>query len=130
VGPQVVAAVEEEHGTVAPVELDEVVAADDMARVVGNRDDEVEDDVLGEQVEEVFAIKESGQALLDNPKEWIQRTEVVEVVNHGRLPANVGSKSFWVEPSSVHSLKLVAVRQTKSAKLTGDAPVTPSPPPR
>src|SRR5260370_66152 len=35
---QVVAAVEEERGTVAAVELDEVRAADDVARVVRNRD--------------------------------------------------------------------------------------------
>ena len=46
--PEVVAAVEEECGPVAAVELDEVRAADDVVRVVRNRDDEVEDHVLGE----------------------------------------------------------------------------------
>jgi hypothetical protein len=86
VGPQVVAAVEEEHRAVTTVELDEVVPADDMARVVGDRDDEVEDDVLGEQIEEVLAIHESREALLDDAKEAIERTEVVHVVDHGSPP--------------------------------------------
>jgi hypothetical protein len=48
VHPQVVAAIQEEGGAVASVELDQVVTADHLPRVVGHRDDELEDDVLGE----------------------------------------------------------------------------------
>ena len=73
---QVVAAVQEQRGAVAAVELDEVVAADDVARVVRNRDDEVEDHVLGQQVEEVVTVNESRKALLDDPKERIESAEV------------------------------------------------------
>jgi hypothetical protein len=36
--------------------------------VVRNGDDKVEDDVVGQQVEEVLAVDESRQALLDAPE--------------------------------------------------------------
>ena len=45
---QVVAAIQEEGGAVASVELDQVVTADHPPRVVRHGDDELEDDVLGE----------------------------------------------------------------------------------
>src|SRR5262249_37686919 len=83
--PQVVAAVEEQHGAVASVQFDEVVAADDVAWVVRNGDDEVEDDVVGQHVEEVLAVDESAKALLDDPEERIQGPEVVHVLNHSML---------------------------------------------
>ena len=53
--------------TAAPVQLDEVVAADNVAWVVRNGDDEVEDDVVGHHVEEVLAVDQSRQAALDDP---------------------------------------------------------------
>src|ERR1700686_4243570 len=92
---QAVAAVEEERGAVAAVELDEVVAADDMARVVRNRDDEVEDHILGQQVEEVLTVHVSRKAFLDNPKKPNQRTEVVHVLDHSPLLRMVDSRQFW-----------------------------------
>jgi hypothetical protein len=58
-----VAAVEEERGAVASVELDEVVATDYAAGVVGHSDDEVEDDVVCEKLEEVVSVSETLQAL-------------------------------------------------------------------
>jgi hypothetical protein len=44
--------------------------------------DGVEDchEIFGQQVEEVPAISESDEPLFDDPKEWVQRLEVVEVV--------------------------------------------------
>src|ERR1700737_4949906 len=92
---KVVAWVEEERGAVAAVELDEVVAADDVARVVRNRDDEVEDHILGQQVEEVLTVHVSRKAFLDDPKERIQRTEVVHVLDHSPLLRMVDSSQFW-----------------------------------
>jgi hypothetical protein len=83
--PQVVAAVEEKHRAVASVKLDEVVAADNAAWVVRNGDDEVEDDVVGQHVEEVLAIDEFRQAALDDPEERIQGAEVVHILNHSTL---------------------------------------------
>src|ERR1700737_2150936 len=53
---QVVAAVEEECGAVASVQLDEVVTPDYVPRVVGHSDDEVEDYVRCEKVEEVVSV--------------------------------------------------------------------------
>ena len=56
-----------------------MVTADDAARVIRERDDEIEDYVLGEKIEEVVAVHESGKTLLDDPKEWMQSTEVRHV---------------------------------------------------
>ena len=56
------AAVEEERGVVASVELDEVVTADYAAGVVGHGDNEVEDDVVCEKFEEVVSVGETLQA--------------------------------------------------------------------
>ena len=88
VDTQVVAAVEEEGGAVASVEFDEVGAADDVARVVRHRDDEVEDHVLGQQVEEVVTVNECRKALLDDAKEGIESAEVAHVLNHSAPPQN------------------------------------------
>src|SRR3984893_18412093 len=86
--PQVVAAVKEKHRPVAAVELDEIVAADDVARVVGHCDDEIEDDIVGQHVEEVLTVHECRKAFLDYPKERIQCTEVVHVLDHSVPPGN------------------------------------------
>src|SRR3954453_21709619 len=91
---QVVAAVEEERGAIATVELDEVVAAHDVAWVVRNRDDEVEDHVLGQHVEEVVTVNESRKALLNDPKERMQSTEVVHFPSHSPLLRLVDIRQF------------------------------------
>ena len=85
---QVVAAVQEEHRPVAAVELDEVVAADDVALVARHRDYEIEGDILGQHVEEVLTVHVSRKAFLDSPKERIQGTEVVHVLDHSTSPGN------------------------------------------
>jgi hypothetical protein len=61
VGPEVEAAIEEECLVVAAVEVDQVLASCDPARVVGDGDDELEDDILGEEVKEVAAVDQSRQ---------------------------------------------------------------------
>jgi hypothetical protein len=53
---EVVTPVEDDHGPVGPVELADGLAALDVRRVARSRDDVVEDDVFGEQVEEVLTI--------------------------------------------------------------------------
>src|ERR1700737_1551929 len=103
---KVVAWVEEQRGAVAAVELDEVVAADYVARVVRNRDDEVEDHVLGQQVEEMITVNEFRKALLDDPKERIESAEVAHVLNHSPLLRMVDSRQSW----SVLSLIVVTSR--------------------
>ena len=75
------AAVEEERGAVASVELDEVVAADYVAGVVGHSDDEVEDDVVCEKLEEVVSVGETLQALFDDAEEGVQGTKVFDVTD-------------------------------------------------
>jgi hypothetical protein len=52
--------------------------------VAGRRDDVVEDDVLGQQVEEVPTIGNAIEALLDDAKERVERLEVVEVRDRRR----------------------------------------------
>src|SRR5258707_8334411 len=68
---QVVAAVEEERGTVASVEFDEVGAADGMARVVRNRNG------------------------FDGPKERIKSAEGAHILDHSPLVRMVDSRQFW-----------------------------------
>ena len=50
----------------------------------GNRhgDHEVEDDVFGEEVEEVVAVHVFAQTVLDDAEERIQGSEVFDVVYH------------------------------------------------
>jgi hypothetical protein len=92
---QVVAAVEEEYGSVAPVQLDEVGAADYVARVAGHGDHKVDDDVFGEEVEEVVAVRVLTQAFLDDAEERVQRPEVFDVLYHriGSLVRAVSSRN-------------------------------------
>jgi hypothetical protein len=66
---QVVAAVQEERLPVPPEELDEGVTPDDVTRIAGHRDHEVEDDVVGEQVKEVLVVGVVPQPLLDDAEE-------------------------------------------------------------
>jgi hypothetical protein len=51
--------------------------------IAGGGDDVVKDDFFGQQVKEVLAIGEDVESLLDDPKERLQRPEVVEVVDRG-----------------------------------------------
>jgi hypothetical protein len=52
--------------------------------VAGSRDDVVEDDLFGQQVEEVPTIGDAIEALLDDAKERVKRLEVVEVGDRRR----------------------------------------------
>ena len=49
--------------------FDQVVAANYMARIVGHRDNEVEDDVVCQQIEEMIPIDEAAQAVFDDAEE-------------------------------------------------------------
>src|SRR5580658_9260352 len=57
------------------------LASLDVPRVARRGDDVVKDDVFGEQVEEVIAVGEAVEALLDDAEERLQRLEVFEVVD-------------------------------------------------
>jgi hypothetical protein len=50
-----------------------------VPRVAGSRDDVVEDDRFGRQVEEVLTIGNAIEPPLDDAKERVERLEVVEV---------------------------------------------------
>jgi hypothetical protein len=76
---EVVTSVEDDHGAVRAVELGDGFAALDVPWVAGRRDDVVEDDLFGQQVEEVATIGDALEALLDDAKERVERLEVVEV---------------------------------------------------
>ena len=52
-----------------------------MAWLARNGDDEVDDDIVGQQVEEMPAVDESGQSVLDDPEERVHGTEVVRGLN-------------------------------------------------
>ena len=79
---QVIAAVKEERGSVTPVELDEVVPADHVARVAGDGDHKVEDDVVSQEIKEVLPIDVPSQPHLDDAEERVQRAEVFDPVSH------------------------------------------------
>jgi hypothetical protein len=66
---EIVAPVQDDHVAVGAVQLCDGLAALDVPRVAGSGDDVVKDDVLGQQVEEVLAIGEAVEPLLDDPKE-------------------------------------------------------------
>src|SRR5216684_2857605 len=107
---EIVAPVQDERVAVWAVKLCDGLAALDVPRVAGSGDDVVEDDVFGQQVEEVPAIGEAVEPLLDDPEERVQRLEVAEVVDRAhRTPC-------WAQAC--------AVRRAKSAKLIGGIPVT------
>ena len=74
---EVMTAVQDDHGAVRAVELGDGLAALNMPWVAGNRDDVVEDDLFGQQVEEVPTIGIAIEALLDDAKERVERLEVV-----------------------------------------------------
>ena len=93
---QVVAVVEEEHRAISAEKLDKVVAADDTARIVQDSYDEVEDDMLGEEVEEVTAIGHSCEAFLDDPEERFECLEVVDVL-YQLSPSTVYGIRFWIQ---------------------------------
>jgi hypothetical protein len=58
-----------------------------MARVVGHSDDEVEDDVLGQKVEEVVPVHQTLEALFDDAEEGVQGTKVFDVFDQWRSAA-------------------------------------------
>jgi hypothetical protein len=70
---EVVTSFEDDHGAVRAVELGDGRAALDAPRVAGSLDDVVEDDLFGQQVEEVPTIGNAIDALLDDAKERVQR---------------------------------------------------------
>src|SRR6266851_9816365 len=102
---EIVAPVQDERVAVGAVELCDGLAALDVPRVARNGDDGVKDDVFGQQVEEVPAIDEAVEPLLDDPEERLQRLEVVEVVDRGH--------------QAPRRAQACAVRPAKSAKLAG-----------
>jgi hypothetical protein len=61
---EVLTSVQDDHGPVRAVELRDGLATLDVPWVTGSRDDEVEDDVLGRQVEELPTIGNAIEALL------------------------------------------------------------------
>jgi hypothetical protein len=65
---EVVTSVQDDHGAVRAVELGDGLAALDAPWVTGSRDDVVEDDLFGQQVEEVPTIGNAIEALLDDAK--------------------------------------------------------------
>jgi hypothetical protein len=78
---QVEASIQYKHLPVGAIQLSDRVAADHMPRVVGNGDDVVEDDVLGEQIKEVLPVGKSAKCILNDAKERLQRSEVVQVTD-------------------------------------------------
>jgi hypothetical protein len=75
---QVIATIKEECGAIGTVQLGYGLAPFDAARVARDRNDVLEDDVLGQQVEKVLAVHQAGHAFLDDPEERVQGPEVVE----------------------------------------------------
>src|SRR5437016_2980278 len=87
---EIVASVEDNHGSVRAVELGDGLAALDVPWVAGSRDDVVEDDLFGQQVEEVPTIRNAFEALLDDAKERVERLEVVKVGDRRRQEPGSG----------------------------------------
>ena len=81
----------------------------DTAWVARDRDDVLEDNVLGQQVEEVLTVHQPGHAFLDDPEERVQRLEVGEVADGRHRVSSMAQAA--------------TVRRAKSAKLAGGAPV-------
>jgi hypothetical protein len=107
---EIVAAVQDDRVAVGAVELCDGVAALDVSRVAGGGDDVVDDDVFGEQVEEVLAVGEAVESLLDDSKNGSS------ALKSSRSLMVVIMRSFYAQAC--------AVRRAKSAKLIGGAPVT------
>ena len=107
---QVETSVEHEGLAIGPVQLSHCGATHDVPRVAGDRDDVLEDDIIGQEVEEVVPVGEPVEALFDNAKERVERCEVV--------PVTYRPHGAW---SPSHA---AAVPLAKSVKLVGGAPVT------
>jgi len=91
--------------------------------VAGSRDDVVEDDVFGEQVEEVPTIGNAIEALLDDAKERVERLEVVEVGDRRRhdgltfmsTPARSAARSGCTHQSTHQSARTPGTARAESA---------------
>src|SRR5262249_31002504 len=68
---QVIAAIEGERGAIMAIQLSYGLAPFDTAWVARNRNDVLEDDVLGQQVEEVLTVHQLGYSFLNDPKERV-----------------------------------------------------------
>ena len=86
------------------VELSDGLAAFNTPWVAGNRDDVVEDEVFGQQVEEVPTIRNAVEALLNDAKERVERLEVVEVLDRRRHDGPRLSPSQRGSPGEVREL--------------------------
>src|SRR2546427_540912 len=94
----------DDHGAVRAVELGDGLAALDAPWVAGSRDDVVEDDLFGQQVEEVPTIGNAIEALLDDAKERVERLEVVEVGDRRRHDGPRLCPRLRVSPGEVSEL--------------------------
>ena len=83
VNGQIKAAVKNDHGAVGAVQLSDCGTSLDMPRVPRNRHHIVDGDVLCEDVEKMAGLNQPIQALFDDPKERIERSEVRQVGNGG-----------------------------------------------
>ena len=101
---QVEAAIEEECGAIRAIQLRYGLAPFDTPRVARDRDDVLEDDVLGQQVEEVLTVCQPGHAFPDDAEERVQGPEVGEFPTAviGRRPWSgrllPGRRIAWVRP--------------------------------
>ncbi|HSZ31617.1 MAG TPA: DUF4062 domain-containing protein [Pseudonocardiaceae bacterium] len=108
---QLVRAVQAYHLAIAAVQLCDRVASLDAAGVAGDGDHVLDDNVLGQEVEEIIPVDQARESLLDDPEERVQRGEILEVVDgHAHSPAD--GVQTW------------ALRWAKSRKLVGGRPVT------
>src|SRR3984957_10401099 len=84
VSGQVIAAVEDKRVAVGPVEFGDRGAAFNPSGVAGDRDDVLEDDVFGEQVEEMGGSGQPVESLLDDAEERVKGGEIGQA-DDGRL---------------------------------------------
>ena len=82
---EVKAPVEHEGVAIGSVQVRHGGATHDVPWVAGDRDDVVEYDIIGEEVEEVVPVGEPVEALFDDAEERVERCEVVQVMyrRHG-----------------------------------------------
>src|SRR5436853_7782765 len=117
---EVVTSVEDDHRAVGAVELGDGLAALDVPWVAGSRDDVVEDDLFGQQVEEVPTIGDAIEALLDDAKERVECLEVVEVGDRRRHdgPPSMSTFSSVISGSTATSSSSQA--RTSKSSCTAD----------